>query len=252
MHSQRRAWIPAVVIALLGIGASAWGASRGGRSGLSTGEVFPSDNSALFESPGALPQSATAFEGLVGLASDVTAQASLVGNTRRLGWGLGATYFSSSNRSLFGGLGIGTGEIGLGLTGRYNIATESFDADAGLQFGGKSGLGFAVVARGLNGGPDVYVGGIGFRQAGRYQLEADLSLVPIDVGDDLIDLSAGLGVTLTGTFSLMVGYSLPLQPSGGDGDFRAGAALWLGGRVALKYLYKFTLADHTVGVKIAL
>lgn len=245
--------MPAVVLALLAMGTPAWGAAGGGRSDLNTGVVFPSDNGALFENPGALPQSVTAFEGLVGLESDLTAEVSLVGNTRRLGWGLGAEYLSSSNQAVFGGLGLGSGEMGLGLTGQYNIDSKSFDANAGLQFGGKSGLGFAAVARGLNGGPGEYAGGVGYRQAGRFQLEADLHYFPVDGGDDRIHLSAGLGVNVTGAFSLMVGYVIQVQPSVGSGKFKADAALRLGSRVALEYLYQQSvLPEHSVGAKIAL
>lgn len=253
MTGHCSSWMPAVVLVLLALGAPAWGAARGGRSDLNTGEVFPSDNGALFENPGALPQSATAFEGLVGLESDLTAEVSLVGSGRRLGWGLGAIYLSSSNQEAFGGLGLGTGEMGLGLTGLYDIDSKSFDADAGLQFGGKSGLGFAAVARGLNGGPDEYVGGVGYRQAGRFQLEADLLYFPVAGGDDRIDLSPGLSVNVTGAFSLMVGYAIRVQPSVGGGKFEAGAALRLGSRVALEYLYQQPIRpEHSVGAKIAL
>jgi hypothetical protein len=239
----------ALVAATFAFAHEAYARGGKGRFDLSTGVVYPSDNQALYVNSSSLISSPATFEGLVGPTDQIDAEATLVGSGKGFGWGIGADYLNEDTPVALAGIGVGSPNISLGLNGSYNFDSESFGADVGAHFGGRSGLAFGVVARSLTGGIDAVDGGVGYSGMGDFRFEVDLHY---GVANSTWAIDPALAVTAVGgKLTLAVGYNQPIEPSG-DGDVRAGISYWFSNRVALEYLYKYGLSDHVVGIKIGL
>lgn len=223
------------------------------RTDLSTGVTFPSDNSATLENPGALTGSPATLEvrggrddgSGAGVNSPYSAMASLVGNARSAGYGVGAFYNNLDVPIAFAGLGFGGKNFGVGLNGSYNFDGKSVDSDLGFHFGGKTRFGLGVVVNSLIGGPDSVTLGVGYRVLGKWRFEIDADY---NLSGKSFTLIPGLGLMLGKKLSLAFGYSRKLEGSG-SGTFRGGLNFWLSRKVALGFLYNYAPSTYTVMFK---
>lgn len=247
VSSGLKTFIPALVCAFC-FSWSAHAAGEKDRINLSTGVVFPSTNSALVENAARLTAADKIVEFLVEpTGGDLDLEGTVVGNTGWVGYGAGADYFGTDLIAL-GGLGFDAKSFALGLGLQYNIDASRLGADLGFYLGDKKGIGIGVVAKGVVGGMDALISGIGYG-GDYYHLEVDMENL---IDSEILYISPAASLDAgSDRVSFSLGYRIPLSNEG-DGELRAGIVVWVGYQMALEYLYHSYLGDHTIGLKWAL
>lgn len=197
-------------VAFLVIGTTpAFAKNSMGRNTFNAGVAFPSDTQATTTNPAALKYSMMELEIRGGSNTSFNlfaADGAFAGSSKYVGFGVSGGYYGIGGTGfglVNGGLGFGTDMFAVGANVSFQTLTQTVGVNAGIQVGGKDGVGFGLTANGLTAGLTSITGGIGFRQPGSFLVELDgtytitgggLSLTPM-IAAELSKLTFGLGMT---------------------------------------------------------
>jgi hypothetical protein len=222
---------------------------------LSTGVVFPSDGFAVFENPATLPKyQGGFFDSGFYLDRDVGVVGSLSGDiNKQFGFGLGIQR-NDATFTFTPALGFSLGNTFFGVSTPIGPQSAFRTFQVGMQVGGKSAPGFAIVARSLP-SLSTWSVGIGWGEEGavRGEVGADLVFDPrFDIQSAIV--SAGLALKLTPDLSAVARYRFAVVPTYvfSLAGLELGANYWIGNQTALYVLFQGRYANLIVGAKLKL
>ncbi len=234
---------------------SSWVFASDRQIDLSTGVVFPSDGFAVFENPATLPKyQGPFFDAGFYLDQDVGVVGTFSGDiTKQFGYGLGVQR-ENATFTFTPALGFALGNTYFGVSTPIGPQSAFRTFQVGMQVGGKSAPGFAVVARSLP-SLSIWSVGVGWGEEGsvRGEVGADLVFDPrFNIQSAIV--SAGLALKLTASASAVARYQFAVVPTYvfSLAGLELGANYWIGSQTALYVLFQGRYANLIVGAKLKL
>jgi hypothetical protein len=230
-----------------------WAGDR--RIDLGTGVVFPGDGFSVFENPATLPKyQGPFFDSGFYLAQDVQVVGAISGDlTKTFGFGLGVQR-QGSTFTFTPGIGFALGNTFFGVSTPVGPQSAFRTFQVGMQVGGKSVPGLAIVARRLPSLTHWSLGiGWGEESAIRGELNADLVFDNQFVIQSAVG-SVGIALAASTDLSFLVRYEFTIIPNYvfSLSGLELGINYWVGSQTALYALYQGRYAEYLLGIKLRL